>query len=141
LGSLGSIVVLILHVRQQTGGVSIDTISQIFAFAILNIHLRVRFKFSCLVTLAIHIAIIARLLLSPNKYSSSQVYGNYSYSIIVSVMTLFQSYHREKAIRENFKHLQILQEDTIKSQLLLENMLPRSVHAKQLLLGELVFDE
>jgi hypothetical protein len=56
-------------------------------------------------------------------------------------MTLFQSYHREKAIRENFKHLQILQEDTIKSQLLLENMLPRSVHAKQLLLGELVFDE
>lgn len=56
-------------------------------------------------------------------------------------MTLFQSYVREKAIRENYKHLKILQDDSLKSQLLLENMLPNSEHAKQLLNGELVFDE
>jgi hypothetical protein len=65
--------------------------------------------------------------------------------LVTSVMTLFQSYHREKAIRE--RDLQTSRSDKRTrsshscSQLLLENMLPRSVHAKQLLLGELVFDE
>lgn len=141
VGSIGTMVCLILHVRQQSGGVQVDSISQIFTFAMINIHLRVRFKFSCLVTLAIHFAIVSRMLLSPQKFLAWKIYGSYSYSILVSIMTLFQSYVREKAIRENYKHLQILQEDTVKSQLLLENMLPKSVHAKQLLHGELVFDE
>lgn len=141
IGSFGTLLILLLHVRQQGGGVALDTASQIIAFAIVNIHLRVRFKFSTLVTLSVHIAIIGRMIVSPNKFESSKKFGNYSYSILVSLMTLFQSYLREKAIRENYKHLQMLQEDTMTSQLLLENMLPRAIHAKQLLLGELVFDE
>jgi class 3 adenylate cyclase len=82
------------------------------------------------------------MILSPTKFSLIEIFGNYFYSLLVSVMTLFQSYLREKAIRENYQHLQILQEDTMTSQLLLENMLPQPAHhAKQLLLGELVFDE
>ncbi len=105
------------------------------AFVFINIHLRLRFVIAC----GVSAVLLGVLFLF--AFQNSCGYGGLAYYTSIVVFTLSHVYAKEKKIRADFKHLQILKHDSNKSRVLIENMVPQPSHAKQLLLGELVFDE
>jgi len=112
----------------------------LIVFAVVNVHLRLRFAYCALLSSVILCFILLHLTLTSEPIESWQI-GVSAYIVFMTISTLQQCYVKEKSLRITFRRLQSLQEDSDQSTQLLENMLPRPVHAKQLLQGELVFDE
>ena len=112
--------------------------SMLLGFALIVIHLRLRF----VVALGVSAILLAAIFLSLRLEGSAHLATGYlAYCTAMVGLALAQVYAKESRAREDFKHLQVLKLDSFKSQVLIENMVPLPSHAAQLLRGELVFDE